>query len=209
MATTSYTRSTRKRSRFGARRYGASRAARERGRGGSAVASVIKNALGLFVVWLAAALVVRGVFSDLLAVWGVRPDLLTLVLVYWGLAAGPVGGTLGGFLIGLIADAELSHGLGVQAGLFSIAGFGIGQAGRHLIREHLVLQLALLFVGTLFIGLGRLIALVPHDGFKSLLFSLPLLLGTALYTALLGPALYWLLRQIGLPDLLRNVHAEE
>ena len=40
-------------------------------------------------------------------------------------------------------------------------------------------------------------------------FSLPLLLGSALYTALLGPALYWLLRQIGLPDLLRNVHAEE
>ena len=170
---------------------------------------MIKTALGLFVIWLVAALVVRGVFSDLLSIGGVHPDLLVLVLVYWGLAAGPVGGTLGGFLIGLIADAELSRGLGVQAGLFSIAGFGVGLAGRHLIREHIVLQLALLFVGTLFLGLGRLIALVPADGFRSLFFSLPILLGSALYTSLLGPALYWLLRSIGLPDLLRNVHAEE
>jgi len=170
---------------------------------------VIKNALGLFIVWLLAALVVRGVFSDLLALWGVRPDLLMLVLVYWGLAAGPVGGTLGGFLIGLIADAELGRGLGVQAGLFSIAGFAVGLAGRHLIREHIVLQIALLFFGTLFLGLGRLISLVPADGFRSLLFALPVLLGSALYTALLGPALYWLLRLIGFPDLLRNVHAEE
>jgi len=170
---------------------------------------VIKTALGLFLVWLIAALVVRGVFLDLLSIGGVRPDLLVLVLVYWGLAAGPVGGTLGGFLIGLVADAELARGLGVQAGLFSIAGFGTGLAGRHLIREHLVLQMALLFVGTLFLGLGRLIALLPGDGARSFFFALPLLLGSALYTALLGPALYWLLRQIGLPDLLRNVHAEE
>jgi rod shape-determining protein MreD len=170
---------------------------------------VIKTTLGLFIVWLLGALVVRGVFSDLLQVHGVRPDLLMLVLVYWALASGPVGGTFGGFLIGLIADAELGRGLGVQAGLFSIAGFAVGQAGRHLIREHVVLQLALLFFGTLFIGLGRLISLVPSDGFKSLFFSLPMLLGSALYTALLGPALYWLLRQIGFPDLLRNVHAEE
>jgi len=207
MAATTYFRSSRKRSsRFGARRY---RARGREAKSASRVASVIKTALGLFVVWLLAALVVRGVFSDLLALGGVRPDLLVLVLVYWALAAGPVGGTLGGFLIGLIADAELGRGLGVQACLFSIAGFAVGQAGRHLIREHVVLQLALLFFGTLFIGLGRLISLVPADGFKSLFFSLPMLLGSALYTCLLGPALYWLLRQIGLPDLLRNVHAEE
>src|SRR5262249_55593774 len=105
--------------------------------------------------------------------------------LYWGLAAAPVGGTLGGFLIGLIADAELSRGLGVQAGLFSIAGFAVGQAGRHLIREHVVLQLALLFFGTLFIGLGRLIALVPSDGIRSLLFSVPMLLRSALFPCLL------------------------
>jgi rod shape-determining protein MreD len=170
---------------------------------------LIKTALGLFIIWLLAALVVRDVFSDLLTVAGVRPDLLMLVLVYWALATGPVGGTIGGFLIGLIADAELGRGLGVQAGLFSIAGFGVGQAGRHLIREHVVLQLALLFFGTLFLGMGRVIALVHDEGMRSILFSMPMLLGSALYTALLGPALYWLMRRIGFPDLLRNVHAEE
>lgn len=170
---------------------------------------MIKNAAGLFVVWLVAALVARGVFGDLLAIGGVRPDLLTLVLVYWSLAAGPVGGTIGGFLIGLIADAELARGLGVQAGLMSIAGFAVGQAGRHLIREHLVLQVAVLGVATLFIGIGRVVALVPIADGGSPLTAIPMLLGSALYTALLGPALYWLLCRIGFPDLLRHVHAEE
>jgi rod shape-determining protein MreD len=170
---------------------------------------VIKTALGLFVVWLAAALIVRGVFVDLLTVWGMRPDLLTLVLVYWALAAGPSGGTIGGFLIGLIADAELGRGLGLQAGILSIVGFGVGQAGRHLIREHVVLQSALLAVGTLFIGLARMLMLVPGEGGRSFFYALPMLLGSALYTALLGPAIYWLMRRIGLPDLLRHVHAEE
>src|SRR5262249_7900759 len=123
MAATTYTRSSRRHTgRFGARRF------RSRSREGASaghVPSVIKTVLGLFAVWLVAALVVRGVFADLLSIGGVRPDLLILLLVYWGLAAGPVGGTLGGFLIGLIADAELSRGLGVQAGLFSIAGFAV------------------------------------------------------------------------------------
>jgi rod shape-determining protein MreD len=170
---------------------------------------LIKGALGLLVVWLAAALIVRGVFGDLMSIAGVRPDLLTLVLVYWSLASGPVGGTIGGFLIGLIADAELARSLGVQAGLMSIAGFAAGQAGRHLIREHLVLQIVVIGVATLFVGIGRIIALVPAAGGGSPLSAVPMLLGSAVYTALFGPALYWLLCRLGLPDLLRHVHAEE
>ena len=170
---------------------------------------MIKNALGLFAVWLLAALVARGVFGDLMSIAGVKPDLLTLVLVYWALAAGPIGGTLGGFLIGLIADAEVARGLGVQAGLMSLVGFTVGQAGRQLIREHLVLQVALVGLATLFIGMGRVIALIPAEGAGSPLFALPVLLGSAVYTALVGPALYWLLCRFGFPDLLRRVHAEE
>jgi len=170
---------------------------------------MIRAGIGLLLVWVMAALLVRGVFGDLLALGGVRPDLLTLVVVYWGLAAGPMGGTLAGFLVGLVADADLGRGLGLQAGLLSAVGFAAGQAGRHLIREHLILQAAVSGIAALVVGFGRALVLTHDAGGHSLLPFLPSVLASAAYTALLGPALYWTVRVLRLPDPLARVHPEE
>lgn len=170
---------------------------------------MMRVGFGIFLVWLLAALLARGVFGDLFAIGGVRPDWLTLVLVYWALAAGPVAGTLAGFLIGLVADADLGRGLGLQAGLMSLVGFTVGHAGRHLIRENFILQAALVAVGSLFVGAGRALVLFGDEGFRALVSMTPSIAASAAYTALLGPALYWVTRLLGLPDLLARVPESE
>jgi len=170
---------------------------------------MIRAGFGLLVIWILAALLARGVFGDLLTIAGVRPDFLTLVVVYWGLAAGPTGGTLAGFLVGLVADADLGRGLGLQAGLLALVGFAVGQAGRQLIRENLILQAALLGIAALTVGLGRALVLAHDAGSNTLFPLLPSVMASTAYTAVLGPALYWIIRILRLPDPLARVHPEE
>ncbi len=152
--------------------------------------------------WTLATFLSRGVLVDLLAPFGVRPDLLSAIVVYWGLALGPIPGTLSGFLVGLVADAELGRGLGPQAALYAVAGFLVGRAARGLVKENLVPQAVLLFLTSLAAGA---LAAVLSSGAGSLVSTAALrLLVRSAYTAALGPIAYWLLRRLGVPDPLAS-----
>lgn len=154
--------------------------------------------LGGLAAWLLATFLARGVLGDLFSPFGLRPDLLVVIAVYWALAAGPTMGTVSGFLIGLVADAELGRGLGPQAAVFSLAGFLVGRAGRELMRESLLPQAVLLFLTALVSGI---VGTTMTSGGGALLgIGLLRILGQALYTALAGPLIYWILRRLGLPD---------
>jgi rod shape-determining protein MreD len=140
-----------------------------------------------------------------MAIGGVQPDLLTLVVVYWALALGPVSGTLAGFVVGLVADAELGRGLGVQAGLLTIVGFIVGQAGKRLVKENVLMQGTVLASSTIVLAVSRI--LVASGGDPGALVSTAWgpILGQALYTAVIGPVLYLVVRVLGLPDPLASV----
>jgi len=183
------------------------------GRGGSlrggARGSALRQGWGLFVLWLLAALLARGTLSDLLSFRGARPDFLVIVVVYWALASRPVPATVGGFLAGLVADAGLGRGLGLQAGLLSLAGYAVGHAGRRLAADNPLLQAALIAVVAAAAGLARAAAL-PSDSVTAVWSgALPLILGSALYSAVLGPALFWIAVLLGLPNRLSRVPSEE
>jgi rod shape-determining protein MreD len=152
---------------------------------------------------------VRGVFSDLLTIGEVRPDLVVIVLVYWGLAAGPAGGTLGGFVAGLVVDVDQGRALGLHAGLLCLVGFLVGQAGRRLIRENPFLQGALVGVAALVVGAGRALVVLAGQGGGAFFATLPLILGAAAYSAVLAPLLYWVVRRLGFPDPLADVSSEQ
>ena len=169
----------------------------------------MRTAIWMLAIWTLAAFLARGALGDLLRIGSVEPDLLTLVVIYWSLALGPVPGTLAGFLIGLVADAELGRGLGVQAGLLSVIGFVVGQAGRGLVKENVLMQAVILASATLVLASARV--LLASGGDFTALFSpstLPLL-GQAIYTGLLGPALYFVVRLLGLPDPLARVSTSQ
>lgn len=169
----------------------------------------MRAAIGMLAVWTLAAFLARGVLGDLIEIRDVQPDLLTLVVVYWALALGPVPGTLAGFIVGLVADAELGRGLGVQAGLLSIVGFTVGQAGKRLVKENLLMQAALLASSTIVLAASRI--LLASGGDPGSLFSTAWgqILGQALYTAVLGPVLYFIIRLLGVPDPLTSVSRSE
>jgi rod shape-determining protein MreD len=83
------------------------------------------------VVVLVALLVHAQLLSDV-RVAGVHPDLMLLVAVAGGIAAGPSAGAVLGFSVGLLTDLLfLETPLGLSAMVFCLVGYGVGllQAG--------------------------------------------------------------------------------
>jgi rod shape-determining protein MreD len=163
------------------------------------VVRVVFNAL---VVWTLAGVLLRSSATRLLSVYGVTPDLLVLITVYWALAGGPTAGVVAGFVIGLVADAEVGRFLGLTAGALAAIGFVIGSIGSSLHREKPPAQFVVLFfAAALVLGLRTLFA--TGGDLVAWLAVFPVdVAARALYTALLGPALYVLLRALGVPDFL-------
>jgi rod shape-determining protein MreD len=165
----------------------------------------MRAAIGMLAVWTLAAFLARGALGDLFEIKGIQPDLLTLVVVYWALALGPIPGTIAGFVVGLVADAELGRGLGVQAGLLSIVGFIVGQAGKRLVKENLLMQATLLATSTVVLAASRILLAGGGDPAALVSTAWGPILGQAVYTALIGPLFYWVVRILGLPDPLASV----
>ena len=95
------------------------------------LSSLIGPRLKLPVLVLVALLVHAQLLPDV-RVAGVQPDLMLLVAVAGGIAAGPSAGAVLGFSVGLLADLLfLETPLGLSAMVFCLVGYGVGllQAG--------------------------------------------------------------------------------
>ena len=158
----------------------------------------------LLVLWTIAGLLVRASAERTIAVFGVTPDLLTLVVVYWALAGGGLAGVLAGFVVGLVADADAGRTLGLTAGALAAIGYLVGSAGSSLHRERPPAQFVVLFVASLLVLLVRTLFAAQGD-VASFVSVLPVhVLGRAFYTALLGPLFYLVMRALGAPDFLAH-----
>jgi rod shape-determining protein MreD len=93
--------------------------------------ALLRMALVLFVL-----LLVQYTVGLNLRVAGVHPDLLVLLPVTAGLAAGPEEGCLVGFVTGVAADLFLAAPFGLSALVFCLVGFGVG-AGADLLTASL------------------------------------------------------------------------
>jgi rod shape-determining protein MreD len=95
------------------------------------MSDLIGPRLKLPVLVLVALLVHAQLLPDV-RVAGVQPDLMLLVAVAGGIAAGPSAGAVLGFSVGLLADLLfLETPLGLSAMVFCLVGYGVGllQAG--------------------------------------------------------------------------------
>ena len=75
---------------------------------------------------LVGALVLHTAVSPQLRVLGVAPDLLLLLGVAAGIAAGPHRGAVIGFVAGLLADCFVQTPFGLSALCYSLVGYGVG-----------------------------------------------------------------------------------
>jgi rod shape-determining protein MreD len=168
------------------------------------LADVVKTAASVLVLWTVGGLLAHSTAGSFLALWGVGPDLLSLVVIYWALAFGARAGVIAGFVVGLVADAQAARFFGLSAGTLAAIGFVVGTLGGSLHRERPPAQLVVLFLGTvaalsvrfLFSTFGDMrawITIFPRD-----------VVLRALYTAVLGPVLYTVMRALGAPNFLAH-----
>ena len=75
---------------------------------------------------LVGVLMLHTAVSPQLRVLGVAPDLLLLLGITAGIAAGPHRGAVVGFVAGLLADCFLQTPFGLSALCYSLVGYGVG-----------------------------------------------------------------------------------
>jgi rod shape-determining protein MreD len=102
-----------------------------------------------------------GVMIDL-DLFGVHPDLMLLVAICAGLAAGPARGAEVGFASGLLMDLVLHGSLGVSALTFALVGFAVGAVAESVIRSSRLLSVGLTAAASgagvlLYAALGQLL----------------------------------------------------
>jgi len=158
----------------------------------------------LLLLWTISGLLVRSSAVRLVAIFGVTPDLLSLLLVYWSLAGGARAGVYAGLIVGLVADAEAGRFLGLTAGTLAAVGFVVGNVGASLHRESAPAQFVVLFFATAVSLAVRALFAVQGD-LGAWLAILPGEVALrSLYTAILGPLVYFAFRALGAPDFLAH-----
>ena len=98
---------------------------------------------------LAIVLILQATVVYRMEIAGIRPDLLVAFVVYLGWMRGPIAGTAGGFIVGLIQDLDAPGPLGLNALSKSLVGFLVAKAGFRVHRSNLGVRFAFFFVAML------------------------------------------------------------
>lgn len=141
-----------------------------------------------------AAVVAQSTLLDKVIVFGVKPDLLLLLAVAYGLLYGPVRGAAVGFLGGILQDLLVGRLIGMHALSKAVAGALAGLAEREVFKENLAMPFLLTMVGTV------LSELLVYSVLYAVGRHMPLaqawkqvIVPEAIYNAVLSPFLYRIL----------------
>lgn len=135
-----------------------------------------------------------------LTLWGVKPDLMLLVVISWSLLRGAREGIVWGFIGGFCLDLFSGTPFGLSALALLIASFFSGFGEATVFRTHVILPLATVLLASLIYNFIFLLVLrtlgwsvVWLDSFIRL--ALPASLLNVLLTPLVYPAMRWLHRK--------------
>ena len=134
----------------------------------------------------ALALLVQTSWTHAIAIAGIRPDVVLIIIVYIGIRSGHLEATIFGFVSGFFLDVYNPEFMGVNAFSNSVVGFAVGYSRVGIVAEDFRVQ-----------ALVLLIASLTHDVLYFALSSVssPLKvateilrygIGTAVYTMLIG-----------------------
>jgi rod shape-determining protein MreD len=148
-----------------------------------------------YMLILATALILQSTLLKLIALGEIRPDLIMVALFYVALLEGSYGATIAGFCVGLVQDVYDPHTLGLNALCKSLVGFGLGYCQRGVFMEGLFARSFILFAAVLLHDIlyfllsywpevGKGLGMVFHSGIPA-----------ALYTAILGYVIFYLIRR--------------
>jgi rod shape-determining protein MreD len=98
---------------------------------------------------LLVATILQAALAPHLAVFGVVPNLLLLVVVTLALFEGPIAGTVAGFVAGLLLDLLGTAVIGPWALVLSVVGYVAGTLGSSMFAEGWLLPVTVVFVTSL------------------------------------------------------------
>jgi len=153
-----------------------------------ALRKILFYSLGLLIVYA-----LQSAIIPVLTISQIRPDLFLILVVIISLREGRLAGMLSGFGIGLLNDLMLPGTLGLNALAKTFVGFIVHSfPGRGYQREPLLFGLLLLF-GAFFHDFifNTLYTFQTHWDVLAVIFRYAL--PTALYTAVVGTGIYFLL----------------
>ncbi len=159
----------------------------------------------IFIAMIVLAQVMQGVVAPHLAVARLKPDLVLLTTLAYGLLYGPAAGGRFGLVSGLLQDLLLGRYLGVFALTRMTAGYLAGVAERRLYRESLLILIATGAATSIFADLLFML-LMGATGYPldPLADMGRVILPAALYNGLMAPLIYRAVRRIRRWELART-----
>jgi len=142
---------------------------------------------------IVAALFLQGSVFNYMEIMGARPDLLLMVVVFFGLFLGPAAGLETGFAAGLLKDIFALDFLWINACILSLSGFAAGIINTQFFKESKRADFIFVFGFTIFsMLLHYLIVSVISTSlaldFRD--FFLGSVIPTAIYTGLVSIPIY-------------------
>lgn len=143
------------------------------------------------VFMLAVALFIQVTLLNFLSIWGVKPDLVLIIVTFNAFLRGSREGALIGFIGGLFEDLAVGSYIGMNALSTMAAGYLVGLTESKLYRDSSLMVVALVWIASFTAQILSYILLSMIDVYIApgvALFNV--IIPTATYTALLAPLFY-------------------
>lgn len=149
-----------------------------------------------FSIFVIAVTLIQAGLVDIISLVNVRPDLLLILLVFFAIYCDTTEAIISSFAIGFAADV-IGSAMGAQMISFGLFGTLLAYLHRFIaIREMPYQSLAIALTGLLAGGLAFFLTYLKSQPTPPNMFTV--LLGTSLYSAIIGPFLFlpsaWLMR---------------
>ncbi|HUS73074.1 MAG TPA: rod shape-determining protein MreD [Sedimentisphaerales bacterium] len=144
-----------------------------------------------FAVFILIVTVLQASLLDIVAVTklNIRPNLLLTLLVFFAIYCNTTDAIITSFAIGFVADISIASAMGSQTISFGLFGTALAYLHRVIaIRKMPYQSLAIFITGSLIGALAHLLALLKGQAAISNIYTV--ILGTALYSAIVGPFLF-------------------
>jgi rod shape-determining protein MreD len=158
------------------------------------------------ILFLISVALIQSTVMPHLTLWGVKPDLMLLVVISWSLLRGTREGIVWGFIGGFCLDLFSGAPLGLSALALLIVSFFSGFGEATVFRTHVILPLATVFFASLIYDLIFLLVFKMLGWSVAWLDSfirvvLPASLLNVLLTPLVYPTMRWLHRKTGRKEM--------
>jgi len=128
---------------------------------------------------------------DIIAVTrlGIKPNLLLILLVFFAIYCSTTNAIITSFIIGFVADISIGSAMGSQTISFGLFGTALAYLHRVIAIRKIPYQSLAIFITAFMTGtLAHFLALLKGQSPVSNIYTA--ILGTALYSAIVGPFLF-------------------